>query len=441
MAEMKAGYKQTDIGVIPEDWDVAALGNLFEITSSKRVFQNEWRKSGVPFYRARELAVLGEKGKVDNDLFIDHELYEKHKRSYGVPEVGDVLVTGVGTLGKVYVVPDDTAFYFKDGNIIWFKVRKKLNSYFLKQLYYTPLIEYQISESSAGSTVGTYTITGAKKTLIPLPKPEEQKQIAAALSDVDGLIEALSQLITKKRDMKTAAMQQLLTGKKHLPGFEEKNGCKETDIGVIPEDWDIKQLGSLGGFAKGSGIKKDEAQSGTLPCVRYGELYTKHHDVIRRFYSFISEKVSKNSKKLKYGDILFACSGETKEEIGKCASFLDKGQAYAGGDIIILSPHSDDAEFLGYFLNSDKIAQQKSSLGQGDAVVHINAKSLASIPIPLPKPEEQKAIASVLSDMDTEIDALEQRLAKALNLKTGMMQELLTGKTRFIKTDKKQEAA
>lgn len=212
---------------------------------------------------------------------------------------------------------------------------------------------------------------------------------------------------------------------------EMKVGYKQTDIGIIPADWGVKNLGNLGSFAKGAGIKKDEAQSGRLPCVRYGELYTRHHYIIRNFHSFISEEVSKKSKKLRYGDILFACSGETKEDIGKCASYLGAGPAYAGGDIIILSPHSDNPEFLGYLLNSDKVAQQKANLGQGDAVVHINAKSLSSIVVAIPKPEEQKKIAAALADVDGLIESLEQLITKKQDMKTAAMQQLLTGKKRL----------
>ena len=157
------------------------------------------------------------------------------------------------------------------------------------------------------------------------------------------------------------------------------------------------------------------------------------NEVIREFYSFISKEVAKGKKKLKYGDILFTCSGETKEEIGKCTAFTkEKLLAYAGGDIIIFSPQSDNSEFLGYLLNSDKIMQQKTSLGQGDAVVHISSRSLSSVQTLLPKPKEQKAIANVLSDMDTEIEALKHKLEKTKAIKTGIMQELLTGKTRLI---------
>ena len=212
---------------------------------------------------------------------------------------------------------------------------------------------------------------------------------------------------------------------------EMKAGYKKTDIGIIPQGWDVASLVSIGTFSKGSGIKKDEAQSGSIPCIRYGELYTKHNDIVRHFYSFISNAVAKKSKKIKKGDILFAGSGETKEEIGKCVAFIGEQVAYAGGDIIILSPHSDNSEFLGYLLNSAKIKMQKSSLGQGDAVVHINSKTLSSILAPIPKPEEQKAIAAALSEVDGLIESLEQLIAKKHDIKVAVMQQFLTGKKRL----------
>ena len=179
--ELRPGYKLTEVGVIPEEWDVKRLAELFEVTSSKRVFQSDWKSEGVPFYRARELVVLGDTGSVDNELFITQELYKTFTRSYGVPDTGDMLVTGVGTLGKVYVVSGDHEFYFKDGNIIWFKIGGRVSPEFLRQLYLTPLITKQISDNSAGTTVGTYTIINAKKTVIPFPPLPEQSAIATAL--------------------------------------------------------------------------------------------------------------------------------------------------------------------------------------------------------------------------------------------------------------------
>ena len=111
------GYKQTEIGVIPQDWNVHTLEMLYNITSSKRVFQSQWRKSGIPFYRAREIAVMSEGKSAPEDLYIDADLYNQYTRQYGSIKKDDVLITGVGTLGKVYVVKENDQFYFKDGNI------------------------------------------------------------------------------------------------------------------------------------------------------------------------------------------------------------------------------------------------------------------------------------------------------------------------------------
>jgi type I restriction enzyme, S subunit len=214
--ELRAGYEQTQAGPIPTDWEVKRLGELFEITSSKRVFQSEWKTEGIPFYRARELAVLGENGYVENELFITEERYHTFKNAYGIPEVGDMLVTGVGTLGKAYVVSDDRPFYFKDGNIIWFKIKGTVNSDFLKQLFLTRVIIKQIEDASAGTTVGTYTITGAKKTIIPLPSLAEQEAVAEVLSDMDAEIATLEAKLTKTRQLKLGMMQELLTGRTRL---------------------------------------------------------------------------------------------------------------------------------------------------------------------------------------------------------------------------------
>ena len=114
-----------------------------------------------------------------------------------------------------------------------------------------------------------------------------------------------------------------------------KHKMKNTEIGFIPEDWDVKPLSDIGVFSKGFGITRDQAHSGNIPCIRYGEIYTSHHNYIRQFYSHISPEIANTATKLKTGDILFAGSGETKEEIGKAVAFVSSEDAYAGGDIII----------------------------------------------------------------------------------------------------------
>jgi len=210
------------------------------------------------------------------------------------------------------------------------------------------------------------------------------------------------------------------------------DGYKQTDVGVIPEDWKVKTLGQFGLFSKGKGVKKDEAQSGELACIRYGELYTKHDDYVKKVYSFISQEIALTAKKLKDGDILFAGSGETKEDIGKSVAFIGNYEAYAGGDIVILSPKNVDSLFLGYALNTPIVSKQKASKGQGDAVVHISANSLSDVKISIPNTkQEQQAIATALSDTDELINSLEKLISKKEAIKTGTMQELLTGKKRL----------
>ena len=404
---MKPGFKQTEVGVIPDDWEVAKLGSVGDVRMCKRVFKHQTRKVGdVPFYK------IGTFGEVP-DAFISQGLFDEFSRKYSFPRKGDVLISAAGTIGRT-VVYDGAPAYFQDSNIVWIDndQSKATNEYLW---HYYQVTKWSVSDG--GTVARLYNDNLRNKIFVAIPPPSEQRAIAGALGDADALIESLERLVAKKRDIKQGAMQELLTGQRRLPGFTEK--------------WEIKRLGDIGVFLKGSGVKKDEAQNGTLPCIRYGEIYTTHEYHIRAFCSWISSKVALTATRIQQGDILFAGSGETKEEIGKCVAFLGHEEAYAGGDIVIFRPENSDSRFLGYYLNSAPINQQKASQGQGDAIVHIGAKSLAAVAVVLPSPIEQTAIASVLSDMDAELAALEAKLAKARAIKQGMMQELLTGRIRL----------
>lgn len=207
---------------------------------------------------------------------------------------------------------------------------------------------------------------------------------------------------------------------------------KDTEIGRIPKDWEVRPLEEIGIFSKGSGVSRDQSHSGNLPCIRYGEIYTSHNNYIREFYSYISPEIAKQAKRLKNGDILFAGSGETKEEIGKTVAFVGNEEAYAGGDIIVLSPNVNCSSiFLGFVLNAPSSVRQKAGIGQGDAVVHIHKESLAKVFIPFPPKEEQQRIANALSDIDMLIASLDKAIEKKRLVKQGAMQQLLTGKKRL----------
>lgn len=410
------GYKNTEIGVIPKDWDVKSLGSLFEITSSKRVFQSEWKKSGIPFYRARELAILSEKGVVVNDLYIDIKQYQLYKKQFGVPVVGDMLVTGVGTLGKVYVIQSNREFYFKDGNIIWFKIKEAINSEFLKQLFSTVLVTKQIDDASGKTTVGTYTINGAKHTSIPFPPKPEQNAIATALSDADALISATEKLIAKKKAIKQGAMQELL---KPQEGWEEK---------TLEEDFDI---------IKGQGLSKSKLdEHGKLECILYGELFTTYKELIREVNSKTNSEEGIMSK---FGDILFPGSTTTVGiDLAKCSTIL-ANNVMIGGDIIVLRKKQKhiNPEFIVYYLNI-KCKYKIAAKTKGVTIYHLHGKDLSDIKISYPDYQEQTRIATILSDMDAEISLLEQKLEKQKQIKQGMMQNLLTGKIRLLGNKEEQ---
>jgi type I restriction enzyme S subunit len=253
---------------------------------------------------------------------------------------------------------------------------------------------------------------------IKIPYPE-QKAIAQVLSTMDKAIQLTNQLIAQKELRKKWLMQNLLTGKKLLRGYDGA--------------WKSVKLGTIGEFSKGSGISKSEILSKGFPCVRYGEIYTVHHTVIQKFNSFINEESVKISKPIYKGDILFAGSGETLEDIGKCVTFLNDVKAYAGGDIIILRPQQNiNSLFLSYLLNSDDVTKQKVSMGKGHSVVHIYPKDIAQIEIQLPPIETQTAIAQILQAADKEIELLKAKAEKLKEQKRGMMQVLLTGKKRLM---------
>ena len=161
---------------IPENWNWCRLKSIVNVVSARRVHQSDWRSEGVPFYRAREIGKLADTGSVDNELFITEALYTEFSSS-GVPHPGDLMVTAVGTLGKTYIVKDSDRFYYKDASVICFENFGKINPAYLKLLMYSPYMEEQIKQNSAGTTVDTITIVKANEYLIPLPPLMEQQRI------------------------------------------------------------------------------------------------------------------------------------------------------------------------------------------------------------------------------------------------------------------------
>lgn len=215
----------------------------------------------------------------------------------------------------------------------------------------------------------------------------------------------------------------------HIP-----QGYKDSPLGIIPEDWEVKRLGEIGDFSKGNGVPKDQIikDEHKHPCLTYGDLYTKYDFVIKDIKSFIDDNVASESKEINFGDICFAGSGETPEDIGKCAAYIEERTVYAGGDIIILSPNKDiNSIWFSYALNSDIGGKQRYKFAQGFSIVHIYSNNLKQIQISIPTLKEQQRIVSVLSLWDTAISKQTALIDKLTLRKRGLMQQLLTGEKRL----------
>ena len=179
----------------------------------------------------------------------------------------------------------------------------------------------------------------------------------------------------------------------------------------LPEGWEVLPLSQLGSFSKGKGITKADLRDKGVPCIRYGEIYTVHHHLVKKFYSFVNHDVAGRSRKINFNDLLFAGSGETSEEIGKTVGYRLDEEAFAGGDIVILSlPKKYRSDYIAYYLNS--IGRfQLNRLGAGNSVVHIYAGDLKKVIVPLPPKNIQDQIVAILEQWDKAIEKTEALIA------------------------------
>lgn len=172
---------------IPDNWKWVCWGEIVNIVSARRVHQSDWRKEGIPFYRAREIAKLADNGFVDNDLYISEELYDEFSKS-GVPSDGDLMVSAVGTLGKTYVVRESDHFYYKDASVLCFENYAVVDPYYLRYVMNSDMMKKQIESNSGGTTVDTLTMVRMIKYLLPLPPLATQHRIVEKLDAVLSLI-------------------------------------------------------------------------------------------------------------------------------------------------------------------------------------------------------------------------------------------------------------
>lgn len=374
----------------PKDWPVVELGKKCDITSSKRVFKAEWKSTGIPFLRTRDIASYHSGTEQKDKLYISESTYKEKIRSSGEPSIGDLLVTGVGTIGLPYLV-NNVPMYFKDGNILWIKRSDVFTPEFLYLIFLSNKVKQQIADGSGSTTVGTFTIKNAKKLSIPCPNTREQKAIAEILACIDAHIDNLSELIEKKRNIRDGALEDLVSGRTRLDGFNYT--------------WKDGKIGDVLTILHGKNQHGVECNSGKYPILGTG-------GIIGKSIEYLCD----------WECVLIGRKGTIDKPIYMKTPFWTIDTLYYSKPM-----ENQCVKFQYYLFCTISWYDYTESSGRPS----LAKKAIESIEIKLPKYEEQVEIASVLTAMDEEIDALESERDKIIQIREGAMDDLLTGRVRL----------
>jgi type I restriction enzyme S subunit len=417
------GYKQTEVGVIPEEWEVKTFRAILKKGRLGGNYPNQDRETEYPLMKMGNLG----RGAMDTSkveyITRGHIPEQQHKLAKG-----DVLFNTRNTLdlvGKVAIWRDELPIAYYNSNLMRLEFDPKevcSNEYANAALNTSGAITVLRGLATGTTSVAAiYTRDLMDMPFITPPLPE-QRAIATALSDVDALLAALDRLIAKQRDLKQAAMQQLLTGQTRLPGFTGK--------------WETKRLGDLGSTYGGlTGKTKAHFGEGSAHYITFMNVMS---NVVIDCGTFEQVQVSPTEpqNRAMKGDLFFNGSSETPEEVAMCAVLLSEvHDVYLNSFCFgfrLREGAEADGLFLAYYLRSREGRELMKSLAQGSTRYNLSKVALLKSPLRFPSLPEQTAVAAVLTDMDATLSALEQRRDKTRALKQGMMQELLTGRTRLV---------
>ena len=413
-AEMatQTGYKASELGMIPQDWDVVELGSVGEPIIGLTYSPRDINSNGVLVLRSSN--IHSNKLAFDNNVFVKMEIPERV-----IVKENDILICVrngsrqlIGKCALITKEAEGCAF----GTFM--SVFRTPFAPFVFYAFQSDKIQNQIKEIM-GATINQITNKDLRKFKIALPKSTtEQTAIATALSDTDALIDSLQMLIAKKKAIKLSVMQNLLSGKIRLPEFALRpdgslKTTRQTELGYVPEDWEVVELGNVVNIFDNLRIPVTASKriSGSTPY--YGA------NGIQDYVEGFTHK----------GEFVLIAEDGANDLINYPVSYVN-GEIWVNNHAHVVQGKENvlDNRFLAYRLNSTNI----TSYLVGGTRAKLNGSTLKIIQIIIPKStDEQTAIAQLLSDMDAEIEALECRLKKTQALKQGMMQALLTGKIRL----------
>lgn len=422
--------KQTEIGLIPDDWEVKSLGEVATIVGggTPSTLNSAYWNGDIQWFTPAELSDSKKYVSKSERTITERGLKESSAKL--LPK-GTVLLTTRASIGITAILENPASTNQGFQSLI---AKNNCCSEFL--YYVIPLIKDEMLSRASGSTFAEISAKKLSTITFQLPPLPEQQRIAKALSDVDALISTTEKLIQKKKNIKQGAMQNLLTGKKRLPGFTKSSNYKQTEIGLIPEDWEVKNINkecTIKARIGWQGLKSIEyLDSGDYILVTGTDFDSGF--INWNSCSYVTKWRFDQDKniQIKQGDILITKDGT----IGKVA-FLNEipMQGTLNSGVFVIRPKNSDkidSVFLSLIFKSIWFDSFLEQITSGSTIVHLYQKDFVKFNFPLPSKEEQNAIANVLSSMDKEIETLNTKLEKYRNLKTAMMQQLLTGKIRLV---------
>ncbi len=426
------GYKQTEVGIIPIEWEEAPYGEHFSTIAGVGFNKSEYSQSGLKLIRIDNVSY----GVITWDSIA--YLPESYSSTYEklILKRRDILLAlnrpiTNGKLKMAFVGENDlpSILYQRVGKVIFLndRIEKRYAFYILNKF-----IKQFVEQTAVGTDQPFISTTKLKKCKLPIPRSfDEQTAIANALSDVDALITSLEKLIAKKRAIKTAAMQQLLTGKKRLPPFDQTHtGYKQTELGEIPEDWEISSLRQICSYINDGTHHTPKYVDNGVPFYSVENVTANDFHNTKFITNEEHERLIKRCKPEK-GDILLTRIGTLAKT--KLVDWDVDASIYVSLALLKLNDKMDSGYVYSYTKSNRFHTDVKKRSLVNATPQKINMADIGDVPIIYPlSTKEQVEIDSVLSDMDKEIDTLGQRLNKTQQLKQGMMQELLTGRTRLV---------
>lgn len=399
------------------EWSLVKLDDIVNIISSKRIFAKDYVEQGIPFYRSKEIIEKSSGNEISNKLFITVEKFEEIASKYGYPKEGDILLTSVGTLGVPYLVKDEQ-FYFKDGNLTWFKDFSKLNNKFLFYWFYSPEAKSQIQSHQIGSTQKALTISNLKSFNINLPTETIQSKIVSILSSLDRKIEVNNKIIDNLEQ------QAQTIFKSWFIDFEpfQDSEFVDSELGPIPKGWEVTNLGSVAECLLGGtpSRKNNDYWNGDIAWINSGEI---NKDRIIEPTEFITELGLKKSatKLLPKKTTVLAITGATLGQVSLLEIETCANQSVIG----VLENENLQYEYIYLFIKSniDKIISGQT----GGAQQHINSNDVKQIDLILPSNGVLNDYYKLVSPMLTEVANLHFQNKKLAETRDLLLPKLMSG--------------